>query len=796
MLEIIFDNNILEIPKESIKYNLQFNDISDLETRQCNYTDGFSLPKSSHNTHFFKELGLVGDISDIPYQKVNVDLLENGVHLIRNGWMEVQETANEYKINIREGIIDLFKAIENKTFGDDVDLSEINHNRDVTSVINSFTNENYRYIVNDYNGKTHINPGNKINIDYLVPSVRIKYLWNKIFSTFGFNFLGDFFDSSDFDELWLTYPKATISPSEVVGDIYADFTTSSESIFASHVISFQSVIVTNGTSTGNNSYIVSEPGNYKIESQLFGVQRMGVIALYQETGYEVLINGVQAGVYFYGILSNNFVFLNAGDIVTVRLLPIGTFNDFKFSHENKTSFFKVSKINSEISFTEELKQLKITDFMKEVLNWFSLTIFMDLEGNYIFKTFDERLQSGVIDWSEKYKDRTSETYVPKNYAQRNYFKHNYNEEGENFNNGFFNISNKNLTDSKDITKSIIYSPEKDLKQFILNATQRENILVTPLWKKEVDENTGSQLVKYKDLSARFYLLRSQYVNATSTFISETTSLEQTLTTNIPIARFNTTNYKGFIPRYYNNIKILLDDFRLHKIKLNLNEIDINNIDYDKIYYFEQEQNYYLLNKLSYQSGRLSNAEFYRIKYTLSTPSNCGEITLNSVLEINTEIRSIKYNYNLNGYVFLNITFQYSIDGINWLGADEISLPDNTGEYVLSNIPEEAYLFRIKGTSINGICPIIISNELCTGSRFLISIESTPNPDSGLSITVLPIDWTDPIEDLIIGEVTFENNTFTVNQCVDESTLQIQETGDGSALARMVINWDDSINCCE
>ena len=187
MLEIIINGNSLEVPKESIKYNIQCNDIGDLESRQCNYTDGFSIPKTLENTRYFEHLGLVGDVSTLPYQKVNADLIDNGVHLIRGGWLEIQETAKEYKINIRDGIIDLFKAIENKNFGDNVNLTEIDHSKNLTTIINSFTNENYRYIINDYGGLTHLDTLTKINIDYLVPSARVKYLWNKIFTTFVIN---------------------------------------------------------------------------------------------------------------------------------------------------------------------------------------------------------------------------------------------------------------------------------------------------------------------------------------------------------------------------------------------------------------------------------------------------------------------------------------------------------------------------------------------------------------------------------------------------------------------------------
>jgi hypothetical protein len=60
---------------------------------------------------------------------------------------------------------------------------------------------------------------------------------------------------------------------------------------------------------------------------------------------------------------------------------------------------------------------------------------------------------------------------------------------------------------------------------------------------------------------------------------------------------------------------------MHKIKLAINKFDFINLDFDKIYYFKQEQGYYILNKLTFENGKISDAEFFRIKYTESEFKN-------------------------------------------------------------------------------------------------------------------------------------------------------------------------------
>lgn len=708
MLTIVINNLYeLEVPDQDINYVMQVNDISELSSRQCNYTDSFSIPKTAQNVNIFNQLGYVGDISNYPYEKVTADLLDNGVHIIRNGWLDIQETNKEYKINIRDGSIDLFKAIENKTFGDDVDLSEIDHNKTLNTVVESFTNEDYRYIINDYGGKTHTENGTKINIDYLIPSVRISYLWNKIFSTFGFNYIGDIFSTTDFTDLWLTYPKGADVAETTIN--YADLKSLfTQSFLPPNNIPLQTYkawntlnTVTNGSLISNFSYVAVETGSYSIKVKAKGltryyVKRFGAFGNSNPLEYRLVIrvNGVSVNEFFSNNTQYDFTIdLVSGDVVdyeitdaqsNASLLPgyqILNFFDFLTLEEIT---LKIEKYNSLISFSEELKNLKITDFLKEILNYFALTIFVDKDNNYIFKTFDERLLAGSVDWSEKYKERTSETYTPKSYAQRNYFKQKYNYENAIYNDGFFDISNKNINESKTVTTSIFYSHEKDFSSFFVNVTTNEFVLPTLLWTKEISENSGVQEVKYKALSNRFYLLRTQTITKNSVLRSEKFAIEQAVT-SLPMARYFFTFYKDFTAKYYRNIKLLLEDFRMHKIILKLDCIDIHNLDFDKIYYFEQEQNYYFLNKINYKNGKLSNGEFYRVRKTelvncfisnLTSITYEADIICETPTISNVTLRTDSL-YEIVGEWTSSVYLEYSENGTNYTRVSDTFEAGNT-----------------------------------------------------------------------------------------------------------------------
>lgn len=697
MLEIIVNNQSIEVPDETIKYTKQVNDIAELSSRQTNFTDAFSLPKTDVNVQIMQSLGTAGDVSQIPYQKINAQLLDNGMHLIKDGWLEVKETAKEYKLNIRDGLIDLFKAVENKNFGDNVDLSEINHDKNLTTVINSFTNQDYRYIINDYGGKTHLASGTKINIDYLVPSVRLKYLWNKIFTTFGFSYIGNFFNTNDFDGLWLTYPKG-IEQVIPLTDVY-----SSDNLE-------QGIEITNPlTAVINTGIFIYNNGTFTCtQNGVFEITASGVFTVNGEDIYTNQYYGIN--YYFEFLINGGLIqtFTQTEPIIIVENLVIGDVIQlimvvpFNYNY-NIVSYNIVSggwnnlfikKYNTLISFSEELKQLSITDFLKDILWRFGLTIFQDTDYNYIFKTFDERLQSGIVDWSDKYVERISETYTPKSYGQRNYFKQEYNDKEDNFNNGYFDITNQNLQSSKDILKSKIYSHEKDFLSFYINATTNETFFETPLWEKEISENNGVQEIKYKNLSSRFYLLRSETISQTAILRSDVLAAEQTVT-SLPVARFNTTTFKDFVPKYYNNIKLLLNDFRMHKIRVALNTIDFINLDFDKIYYFEQEQNYYILNKLPFEKGKISVAEFYRIKYSesplfglnlyITNYSIAGGIEFTELIPYTEFQISIEITNIATGFVqTISAIYGNPLIGVNVLTGNKIRFLDINTNLPISN----------------------------------------------------------------------------------------------------------------
>jgi len=199
-------------PGTVIAQTKQVNDLATVNNRQANFTNTFKLPKTATNTRIMEYMAIPGNTTLIPYNKILASLYaESGECFIYNGRAIVTDAGDTFDVALVDGIVDLYKAIENKALSD-LDLTGIGHSKDVATVVASFTaGLPYLYILADYNG----NPGDTtpetgtphVNIDYLVPSVKVSWLWDLVMSTFDVTYSGAVFNTFNFQNLWLTFPK-------------------------------------------------------------------------------------------------------------------------------------------------------------------------------------------------------------------------------------------------------------------------------------------------------------------------------------------------------------------------------------------------------------------------------------------------------------------------------------------------------------------------------------------------------------------------------------------------------------
>jgi len=612
-IELIINGKTLELDgKAKIKYTKQISDIFNIAKVNASYTNSFNAPKTPHNAKILDFLGLVGASSEIPYQKTPVTLRENGIELIKNGWLEVKETSDYYKINIIDGAIDFFKQIENLTLSD-IDLSKLDHIKNPTTIRNSYTNQYYRYILGDYGGRKHAE-FNHFYTEYLVPSARYKYIIEQIFSYFGWQASGVYKNYNTYKNGWITYPKA-IEETEGVFEEVGDFKK-----YATNLISgLDSEIKVWSFKNFNNTFLSEQNGHIKVQQT--NKYRIKIKA----KGYVHYKTGVNYNFPVYpSFTEDGFMVTNTGVEKQFEGMINANENIFFlfFSHPNLADYIHIDYFEvtiyrnklTEVSFTKELKSIKITDIFNDFLRRYALTPIFDNEKRRItFYTLAERLNTNnALDWSDKLVGRDKETYLYGSYGQNNYFRHKYNDENQSFNDGVLRIDNKNLPSEKTLFQSPFYTFENTYVQVLGLWTP-----FYPIWETEIKEMSEGQLKpEYKSLDGRFYFVITQNRTLPGgiTFRSEKKPEKWSHTSgSVSVVSHIFTTFKELVVDNYADYKKILNQCKVHTFTMALSIVDIVNLDFTKPIYIQQEASYYLLNKVEYQNGDLSKVEAVRVK---------------------------------------------------------------------------------------------------------------------------------------------------------------------------------------
>lgn len=638
-MQIQYFGRFLDVlENEKISYVMQVQDLADVSSVNSSVTTSFKLPKTLNNLETLKYLSLPSDTSNIPYIQNTCRLYDNGTILINSAWLKIISSDSTYfNVNIENGIIDFFKAIENKTIGKDLDLSETEHNKDLVSVIDSFERNDYTYIVADYNGlNTYFKTNTEyINTDYLVPSLNNKYIWDKIFNTFGYTYEGSVFTTDDFTNLWITYPKSVPvqRDDEELPEPVERFKSSSTSPIikssdSDYIINIElENIVSNNVTILNDVLTIELNGTYQIRQNIIG----------QAVYYKLDNWGGQDGYHYENLylgVKHNGVNIERNGNFNINLRQGDTLEFYIWFNEWNDSYsgglfgvtfngydIKLLQVSQAlIDFNNEFLDLSVSDYIKEIMIRFSLTPFIDVENKHIkFLTLNERLQnSKLIDWSDKYIERVNETYTYKDYAINNYLKHKYNDENAVFNNGNLFVNNLNLEKEKDLYQSKIYSYNREITKFYEPNPIENNSF--PIWDREIketidnDTNVKTYEVNYKGLENRFYFIRRKYLEDTINIGTQLLNINEVVD-KIAVPETKGLSYAEIIANRYNNFSKVLTDTRIHEINVYLTINDLLNLDLEALYYFNQENQYYILNRITIDlDTKVSKGEFIRVKY--------------------------------------------------------------------------------------------------------------------------------------------------------------------------------------
>ena len=643
MVELRINGNLIELEKggDEIKITRQIADVFDLSVVSSSYTNSFSIPKTPNNTQVMEFLGLVGDKSSIPYSKNEANVKYGGFDSIPKGWLTVSQTDNEYKTSIIDGMIDFFKAIEGKTIGTDLNLSNFTHEKTLENIINSYDNEYYSYIIADYNGKLQVKTQSlpnvfAINIDALVPSFNVKKLFEIILFTFGYIYISTELDLF-LDGLWITYPTPPIyenTEEDIVADLQKlTWVAAPQKVGDRYVVPSQNYwstsLLNEGSLIENWKYVIGDTAGFRfnLKTQAYAQYTLGS-SINKPLLVQIIKNGTPFAYTETDPLSeveiDANVFCQIGDVIELSFYVLKQADGGKFLnkfHHLNTEFNIYKITQGDVTPVNAFSNFKITDFFKEILYRTGLTpLANNVTKQITFISISERLnRSNAKDCSSKFVGRLKENYLKGSYAQSNYFKMKYNNEGDKRNDGVITVNNQNIEPEKTLAQSLFYSPVEglsDVKDTKSPAVGITKVIILPMWSKDISINDEDETeISYKPLDNRFYFIRRESKHSDDGWqLASDVILGNETVNDLWFANTENTLLGSLVNQNYADYSKIFQNFRSYDFELALGLEDLLSLNLTIPYYFSQESAYFMINKITYQQGKKATAECVKINY--------------------------------------------------------------------------------------------------------------------------------------------------------------------------------------
>lgn len=675
MIRLIIDGKEADLLNNDFTWNMQCADFFSFDTRQFSCSDVMYLPMSSTNNEIFELAGMVGSVSDRPQREFDVELLVDGIPIVRHAKGYLMGVQNDtYKFAFHESIKDIYHWLNLYKLSDVVG-DKLNHNKTkeeiesrsleyATSVINNKPQEFKRgllYAVAEYGGNTLIDEriadkrpvGDIYNFYYAPPAIHVRWIFEEVQRMSGYTFEGSFFDTEMFNTLFITTSQV-INDSAPAGTLVsltqADKTAGAYSKKISdrqgelYLMMNSYSSPTSFIKKQNRDYIYQIPTDKSGTWDLVisgrtqgneGKSIMSYVEVYKNEDTTPICT-TQGGVGGYVTQHEyagggwNFTiripdFFRSNDKIYIRLLAeTDNYNSGDIATWDLS--FKIEQTSRQI-LNHLVSELSMLDLFKELLIMFGLTPMMlniDDEVQH-FYTLDERLNDApILDWSEKFVRVTNlEFHAPtSSYARRNHFKYKkYDEQDGNQlkADGVLVVDDDLLTFKKEREGKFFAGVDIDKSR---KAQFKDDVLSDfYFWEKELKEKEeGGQKkieINYKAKDNRFHIFNVEF-NDELFFTYQGVIRGGIFNTDtfyfVPCwARFRDLQWNNLLEDYYSGFNDILNHMRVYTCEMNLNALDIYEFNFFKRIYLKQLAGYFLPNKITFKTGKLAVVELIKIE---------------------------------------------------------------------------------------------------------------------------------------------------------------------------------------
>lgn len=417
---------------EVVPLNKQTNDIAEMQDRQSDFTAQFKIRKTRAMRALFELSGEVGANTSFPYENQTCRLIQDNIEVITGGKLILDKVDDQYYyVSILSGNLNFFKEIETLKLTDLL-LPTTNHTWNVaTQAATHVGDPDYVYPLCEPSEDGDIAPltddGTRVEMygGWIWPFIKVKAIWDEIFTNAGFICKGDILTNETFLKLFMPIVNLKIANIDTSAFLYQGFWQGWRS-FLSPINIMYPMIPTTGTSyfgwTG--IYITPYVATYKFRFACKVITSYPT-HVYLYSGAAMVIELNQNPDYTWPYIWDGEYAAVAGENLTIRTTPFINCIEFIVAVMEITDI----KIGYSAAVTPHLNlpELSQIDFIKTICNMFGLIPDVTPRDRIIrFWNYSELYDNIPIarDWSKYLSEREDETeFKYGDYAQDNYLRY-------------------------------------------------------------------------------------------------------------------------------------------------------------------------------------------------------------------------------------------------------------------------------------------------------------------------------------------------------------------------------------
>lgn len=421
-------NTPADLARETvIALTLQVHDLTNLESRDGNYSNSIKLPLTSLNKRLLGFANDVNSYSDIPYTRIAAQLHVNGI--VQSGFLQLDGVDGDFaNVVFFSGNSGFFEAMGDKKLND-LDLSDFDSYWNIVGTTpNTFSTKNNTSgviwgIVEYGTDEVYrtLNNALIVNPKTLRPCLYVHSIMQKILELTGFEMQGDFLT----DNRYLTeiVPIVTNEPKHTEtwlldNGVYAERSTNLNTIlladtFVFFKLPFNSVV--SGSNYSVDHYLVPSNGLYSINTYLevnttFNPLCNGSCFIYKEdtNGDFIVLAEAALNLGSSNTLLAENVQCNAGDQLYVWLIYDNNNTISETFTVSTDSYFEVTIADNTIQYeslfecTGNMPEMTLKEFVKSLAQRYNLLFKADVVSQVItVLTYDEVYNATPLDWTDR-----------------------------------------------------------------------------------------------------------------------------------------------------------------------------------------------------------------------------------------------------------------------------------------------------------------------------------------------------------------------------------------------------------